>query len=261
MFGRKQHIEALEAEIAQLRGVQQEVDALRPWIGLARTIKEETARYAATTDVDTAVNLAVQGASEEQRQNFVLAAFNQLNPERQLEMLATTFGDGIIKEALESERQKRLAQLETTNQLQAILNEAREHKRIRFADIPTDAKVEMYLYPNGKLDGRRRVNSEVGDWARHIRGIMQNTGKLAILHDTLNPRYFAPIDIENATYDDHQKMLPVVKNHPDSPLYYGAEAFIPSAVPGSTKMSMVADLGPVIINDIDIFDILAKDTN
>lgn len=250
MFGKQKRIEALEAENGHL---QAELDQLQPWIGLATILRDQTAQFAANTDMDTAVNLAVQSASEEERHKFVTGAFDQLDPERQLELLATTFGDGILKEALEQERQKRIKETEKNHALAGLLDEAREHRRLRFSNIPNDSRVIMHFYDAETLKNTRNYPGRWAQWSRRIEGVMQEN-RLEVHHDTLR-------GVKNPKADQYEsgESIHISGSESESkPLYYGTEILMPYK-PFSGRARLKHNLGPVFINGIDIFDAVPEE--
>lgn len=250
MFGEKAR------KIAELQQTNDELDKelteIRPWTGIAKVLQERTAAFAAETDIETAVNLAVQQTGEEERHKFVVAAFQQLNPERQLEILSDTFGDGLIKEALEAEREKRLSSLDKNSGLENILKYAKEHRRFKFTDLPVDAKVVLTFHEKGKID-----HNPHGPWKRLIKGVVETSGKLTVLNDELSDIYYRDIFMGRYRHDDFHSITVGVPNKPDTPLHYGAAVRIPK--PHSEGYVDDVDLGAVIINGIDIFGAVSRE--
>lgn len=272
-FGEKQRrIDELQGQVANLEtragDLEAELVGIQPWVGLAQTIRDKNNEYAATMDLDTAVGLAIHDAAEEQRQALIMAAFGRLDPEKQLEMLVTTFGDGVLKEALEAERQRRLSLTDSDLAIDLLVKEAREFRRFRPSDLPKDAKVELFLYRKGSLDGYVEQDIKIPDprgktsanWARHIRGIAMGDGDIAVHNDTMHN--IVPSNQHLYAYADHQTMslqAPADDAH-EQPLYFNVGVRIPEPADTTRHLSMDLDLGPVFVNDIDIFGVTKQAT-
>ena len=246
MFGKKQaEIESLRAENTRL---EDELTGIKPWIGLAKVIQERTAAYAADIDLEQAVNLAVQQVGEEQRQSFIHATFTNLEPEQQLEVLVQTYGDTVLKEALQQERERRQREAAEASALQAIVEEGREHHRLHFTKIPTDSKVDLFFYYESQLQYQ-----QYKDWRRHIKGVIRGPGKLMVLEDAIN---------ETGTYHKIYEDYELVTISPaggenSDPLYFKLKAFMPTPRRHrSGDHSMTQELGPVLIDNVDIFGVL-----
>lgn len=241
MFGEKQRrIEELERELTELQ----------PWVDNARLIRDRTLEFAATTDLQTAINLAVQTAGEEERQGFAREAFRQLDPEQQLTVLSDVFGDGIFKEALEEERQRRIRLLDKDACLEHLFQEAKEHKRVIFSQIPEDSKVEIYLYNHNTLDDHapRKLNW----WVRRIKGVMNHSGQLIVQHDDRSEeRTYA-----GGNYSRYSDFTTVSLDRTSTageaePSYFGISIRLPGI--GNNDVPMNADLGPVFVDGKEIF--------
>lgn len=275
-FGAKQHkITALEGQVsgleAQLQGLDTELTGLKPWIGLAQTIRDAAAEHAVTMDIETAIGLAVHDIAEEQRRALVMTAFNRLDPEQQLEMLVSTFGDDILKKTLEEERQRRLSLTDSELALKLLVKEAREYRRFRPSRLPKDTKIELFFYDKGRLDAYTTQpsddtitlpdprDSSLANWARHIKGITVGDGGIAIHNDSIS-KYAGVSSTAPYAYRDHQIMslcTPGDDSH-EQPLYYGVGVRIPRPAETRLYSYMDLDLGPVFVNDTDIFGVLPE---
>lgn len=250
MFGKKQaEIEALRTENARL---DEELTGIKPWIGLAKVIQEKTAAYAADIDLEQAVNLAVQQVGEEQRLSFIQATFASLEPERQLEVLVESYGDAALKKALQQERERRQREAAEMSALQSMAEEGREHHRLHFYNIPVDSKVSLYFYWEYKLQAQY-----FNEWRRHVRGVIREPGKLMVLEDNIRES-----GTTHMVYDDYELVsVSPAGGEGRDPLYYGLKAVLPTpSRHRSGNHSMTTELGPVLIDKVDIFGVLSTNS-
>ena len=99
---------------------------------------------------------AVKKVEERRKMDLVYAAFNALPPQERLERLAAIFGDTVITQALEAEREKELRRLSGEVDYDELKAGAFRHNKFDPRDLPPGTSVQLGLSEKSRLSTKVR---------------------------------------------------------------------------------------------------------
>ena len=138
---------ARDEQAKEIERLAAEVDALGPYLDLAREIRREVERFAADADADVdTFAAALDAIPARERADLARAVFDRLAPERQWEVLARLFGDVELREALERARDERLSSLRRAVARRDVLAAAVAEGRLGTDGLPEGTRLELGLF-------------------------------------------------------------------------------------------------------------------
>jgi hypothetical protein len=174
----------LRAEIARL---QAELDAVRPYLGLAHEIHDhvqhvsEQAHGAVGAD---ALAAAVNAVPQRERAEAARAVFAQLSPEAQWTVLERVFGDTELRDLLEADRVRGVARADR-RQLAASI--ASGHS-VDLCRVPEDEVLTLGLFREADVAaGADRGPASSSCARRLVLRAVDGSGTFQVLEDVYNP--------------------------------------------------------------------------
>lgn len=206
----RRHDEAAEHE----RQVA-ELEAVRPFLALAREIKEqvELATSDDSTDVASLVD-AVDAVPRSERSRMARAAFDRLLPDQQWAVLERSFGDEEIREYLTAEREARLEHVRRTAGQHAAALAARQASRLDLSVLSVDEELTLGLFLADDVRAAvARGRSSTVCARQLVLRTTQEAGVLHVVEDVFNPRrgLFVTAEYDEQTWaterlEDHARV-------------------------------------------------------
>lgn len=258
MARRDEHADELEALAA-------EVDAVRPYLDLAREIRHAVDEFAAddSAEVESLVH-ALDAIPQRERAGVARSVFEQLPAERQWSVLERVFGDEEIRSYLADERVDRLRELRRSADAHAVARAARAERRIDLAAVPAGVELTLGLFRSQDVHGALAKGHDSHVCARQL--VVRSTGvsgEVHVLDDSFNPRRGLFV---TAAYDESVWQLERLTSHALVRLGSLVEAagvteFAPVVYPGA-RLDVEADgqvhegrlfLGSVLVGEEDVY--------
>ena len=180
----RRHDEAAEQE-RQLA----ELAEVRPFLDLAREIKDQVDRASGGDGADVAsLVAALDAVPSRERQRIGQAAFDRLSPEAQWAILERVFGDDEIREHLAAEHAARLDQLRRTAERRATVQAARAAGRLDVTALPETDELTLGLFvPESASIAVARGRAAAGCARRLVLRTTAEPGVLRVVQDLYDP--------------------------------------------------------------------------
>lgn len=191
-----------------------ELEAARPFLELARQIRERVDAAAGDDTVDAASLVeAIEAVPRDERQRIARATFDRLGPEEQWVVLERAFGDDEIRTYLAIEHDARLDHVRRAAVTHALVLTSRETRALDLTALPSEAELTLGLFL--ARDARAAVahGRTSSTCARQL--VLRATDEPGLLHvveDRFNPRHglFVTPDYDEAIWartrlDDHAR--------------------------------------------------------
>lgn len=181
-----------------------ELDDLRPYLGLARAIRDEVERF---TSDDTALVesfvLALDALPTRERARLAREVFDELPAEDRWAVLARVFDDAELRSHLAEARDEALRTAAREAGLGRIVARARERGRLDLADVTADEPIVIGLFRpvDTAVALSRGAASTV--CARQLSLLTTaDPGRVRVVDDRFNPRggLFVGADYDEATW-------------------------------------------------------------
>ena len=174
----------------ELEELAAEVDAVRPYLDLAREIRHAVDEFASDDDaqVETLVQ-ALDAIPQRERAGVARSVFDQLPAERQWAVLERVFGDEEIRAHLADERVDRLRELRRSADAHAIARAARAERRVDLAALPDGIELTLGLFRSQDVRGALAKGHGSHVCAREL--ALRSTavpGEVQVLDDVFNPQ-------------------------------------------------------------------------
>jgi hypothetical protein len=189
-------------EVARLEA---EIDAARPFLGVAREIHEDVTRIA-EDPLASAERIAdvIDAIPARERRAVARAAFAQLTPEQQWAVIAEVFGDDEIEAALADERDARLGELRRDEVRVKLARIAHAEHRVDTEQVPEHELVSLGLFrePNVRAAiGRGPASTTCARRVVLRRG--HEPGMFYVVEDVFNPArgYFVTAAYDTAAWE------------------------------------------------------------
>jgi hypothetical protein len=180
--------------------LEAELDAVRPFLPLAREISDDVARLAADAGASADLLDEVMAAvPQRERWEVARAVFERLTPEQQWAVLERAFGDEEIRAALADERAARLEEVRRSAVRRQLARTARAEHRLDARTVPEGDLLVLGLFRERDVSGvvGRSPHSAAAARRLVLRRV-DGDGAFAVVEDVFNPDggYFV-----NAEYD------------------------------------------------------------
>jgi hypothetical protein len=241
-----------------------EVEAVRPYLELAREIQREVERVALDDDADAASLVeAIAAVPQRERRRVALAVFDELPPERQWSVIERAFGDDEVRRYLADAREDRLAAVRRAAADLAVARAARSARRLDLTTLPAGIELTLGLFRAADVRGALDRGAASDVCARRI--VVRTTddpGRLHVIEDVFNPRrglFVTPAYDESVWRSERLESHDVVRLgsiRPSAPpvlepvLYPGGRV---DAEVGSDLREGVLHLGFVLVGEEDTF--------
>lgn len=194
-------------ELADLRA---EVEDVRPYLDLARAIRDEVARVAddETIEFDTFADVLAEFPRRERAQ-VVRAVFERLPAERQWELIERVYGDEEIAALLEDERAARLDRARRTAESRSLAAAVRAEHRLDTRAVPSGGVLTLGLFV--ERDVRAAVaHGDTSDTCarRLVLRASDEPGVFRVMEDVFNPRggYFVTAEYDEGTWRTNDRL-------------------------------------------------------
>lgn len=188
----------------ELEELAAEVDAVRPYLDLAREIRHAVDAFASddAAQVESLVQ-ALDAIPQRERADVARSVFDQLPVERQWAVLERVFGDEEIRTYLAEERVDRLRELRRSADAHSVVRAARGSGRLDLDTLPADMEVVLGLFRSQDVRGALQRGHDSHVCARQI--VLRGTevpGELQVLDDVFNPQrgFFVTAEYDEAVW-------------------------------------------------------------
>jgi hypothetical protein len=194
----------------ELATLQAELEEARPFLDLARAIRNEVARVTDDTSsqIDTLAEV-IEEFPRQERLRVTRAIFDKLPPERQWEVIERVYGDEEIKTLLEAERAAHLDQARRTAEARALADMVRAQNRLDTCAVPSHGLLTLGLFR--ETDARAAVarGHRSATCARRV--VLRATGEpgtFRVIEDVFNPRggYFVTAEYDEETWRTYDRL-------------------------------------------------------
>lgn len=167
-----------------------ELEAVRPYLGLARAIRDEVERF---TNDDAALAesfvLALDALPRRERDRVALEVFDRLPTEAQWSVLERAFDDEDLRRALADRRDALLRAAEHRAGLAALVARARAGGRLDLRTIAADEALAIGLFRPVDAAGAVVRGQDSAVCARRLDlRATDEPGRFRVVHDRFNPR-------------------------------------------------------------------------
>ena len=194
-------------EYARLRA---ELDEARPFLDLARAIRNQVARVADDTSstVET-LDEVIEQIPLQERLRVSRAIFDRLPPERQWEVVERVYGDEEIKTMLEAERAARLDQARRTADARALADMVHAQNRLDTCAVPAHGLLTLGLFRETDVRAAVARGHTSDRCARRL--ALRATGKpgvFQVIEDVFNPTggYFVTAEYDEDTWRTYDRL-------------------------------------------------------
>ena len=181
-----------------------ELDAVRPFLDLAREIKDQVDRASADDSADAAALVAaVEAVPSRERQRIGQATFDRLSPEAQWAVLERVYGDDEIREYLAAEHAARVEQVRRTADRRTTALAARAAGRLDLAALPETEELTLGLYvPDSVRVAIARGRAAAGCARELVLRTTAEPGVLRVVQDLYDPQrgFFVTAEYDKATW-------------------------------------------------------------
>jgi hypothetical protein len=248
-----------DPEVAKL---EEELEAARPFLPLAREISDDVARLAADGSTSTDVLAdAIAAVPQRERLEVARAVFDRLDPDQQWAVIERAFGDEEIRAALAAEHVARLDEVRRTAAQRELARTARAEHRLHTRSVPEHELLTLGLFREADAApavGRRPRSAGA---ARRVvlRRLADEAGTFAVVEDVFNPDggYFVGAEYDRDAWQ-RERLRPHALVRPGSlspsafepVLYAGGRVDVEE---GSTYREGLLHLGYAMVGDEDVF--------
>ncbi len=181
-----------------------ELEELGPFIELAREIKRNVDRFAADDVADLEqLSEAIDAIPRAERRTVTEAVFERLPVDVQWAILERVFGSTEIREHLEREHERRLAEVTRHGDQQRLADAARALRCVDVGQLPAGAELTIGLFR--EADVRPAVlRGHVSDsCARRVVLRVEDPPFVRVIEDVFNPRggYFVTREYDEAAWE------------------------------------------------------------
>jgi hypothetical protein len=167
-----------------------DLDAIRPYLDLAREIQAEVARTAedASSDGESLV-AAIAAVPERERARVLRAVFDRLPAERQWSIIEEAFGDDAIRHYLADERTARLDEIHRAHRHRTVLAASRSERRLDLEALPPGEELLLGLFRPADVRAALDRGRLSDTCARQL--VLRTTPDprlLRVIDDVFNPR-------------------------------------------------------------------------
>lgn len=180
------------------------MDAVRPYLDLAREIRAAVERFASddTAEIDTLVE-AIDAIPQRERARVAQSIFDRLPAERQWAILERVFGDHELRRILDAERAARLDDLRRFERRDVVVRSARAEQRLDLAQVAEGQTLVVGLFRSGDVRAALARGRESQVCVREI--VLRATavpGQLRVIDDVFNPRrgYFVTSEYDERSW-------------------------------------------------------------
>lgn len=176
-------------EAAELERQLAELEAVRPFLDLAREIKDQVDRASAADGADVAALVAaLEAVPSRERRRIGQATFDRLSPEAQWAVLERVFGDDEIREHLAAEHASRVEQVRRTAERHATVLAARAAGRLDLTALPETDELLLGLFvPESASIAVARGRAAAGCARRLVLRTTAAPGVLRVVQDLYDP--------------------------------------------------------------------------
>lgn len=240
-----------------------ELEAVRPYLDLAREIKEQV-DHASTDDTADAAALvaAVEAIPGRERQRIGRETFERLSPEAQWAVLERVFGDEEIRRYLATEHADRLELVRRTADRHTTALAARAARRLDLATLPEGEELTLGLFvPDGVRVAIARGRAATGCARQLVLRTTTETGVQRVVQDLYDPQraFFVTAEYDRSRWaterlDGHSRVrVGSLDQHGgvlEPVLYPGGRVDVESA--GQVREGYL-HLGFAVLGDEDLF--------
>lgn len=244
---------------AEIKRLQAELDAVRPYLALAREVHDEIARLNDGTVADGAALVdAIDAIPRRERAAVARAVFDRLATTEQWAIVERVFGDAELREVLRERRDAIAAR-------DAIVHDARRATRLDVTTVPRDERVTIGLFREADVNDAMALGSASTNVARRlVLRAVDGGGTFQVIEDVYNPAggYFVTAAYDETTWRTTDRLEPNARVRVGTSTRVGAEwCFDPVLVPGArfdVEVNGAVRTGPlhvgyVTLGDRDIF--------
>jgi hypothetical protein len=187
--------------------LEAEIEDLRPYLGLAREIRDEVARLAAGDADGLALAGAIEAIPLRERSEIAREVFARLTPVQQWEVLERAYGDEELRTLLESERAAVLANEEAISARRALAHRAEATGSIDTREVPKDERLTLGLFVEADVQVARELGPRSSRCARRV--VLQargDDGRFIVIEDVFNPEagYYVTPGYDQQTWRDER---------------------------------------------------------
>lgn len=202
-------------DAAELERQLAELEAVRPYLDLAREIRVQVDRASADDGADAAALVAaVEAVPTRERQRIGRATFDRLSPEAQWAVLERVYGDDEIREYLAAEHAARVDQVRRTADRHAVALAARAAARLDLDALPEAEELTLGLYvPDSVRSAIARGRAATGCARQLVLRTTAEPGVLRVVQDLYDPHhgFFVTAEYDKATWatervDSHSRV-------------------------------------------------------
>lgn len=182
---------------------QDDLEELRPYLTLAREIRAEVDRVAATgPHTGAGLEAALDAVPKRERRQVARAVFDRLSAEQQWAVLERVFDDGEIRSFLADRRQRRREEVERGTGDRALAMAARGERRLDLGMLPSTVQVTVGLFRPAEVQEALLRGAASSACARQVTVRAGHDGLVRVLADVFNPRhgYFVTADYDETLW-------------------------------------------------------------
>lgn len=239
-----------------------ELESLRPFLGLAREIRDAVERFVEDDDATAdALGAALGSIPERELADVASSVFAQLSPAEQWAVLGRAVGDDRLQSLVALAHDARLAELRRRAAAQAIASAARADGELDVGRISEGAEVTVRLFRAedvASVLGRGRLSDVC---ARELLLVATATpGRFRVLADRFNPRRGLFV---TAAYDGSVWESERLHGHTEVRIgSLGPDGVVHGVVRPGTRLDVEVDghavegrlhVGALLIDDEDVF--------
>lgn len=183
--------------------LEAEIEEARPFLGLAREIREHVDRVAANGQGGDELVEALESIPTRERQAVARAVFDRLPADEQWAIVERAFGDSEIRTFLEARRQERLAQVRRSSVRQAVAAEARAANALDTHSVPAHEQVTLGLFTENDVRAAIPRGHRSTACARRLVMLARDEpGAFQVIDDVYNPAggYFVTPTYDQETW-------------------------------------------------------------
>jgi len=219
-----------KAQDGELAGLRSELEQVRPYLELARAIRQEVDRVADDTSAGVdALAQVIDDLPRRERLRVARAVFDRLPPQRQWEIIAGALGDEELASLLEAERAARLDEIRRAAAVRAVADEIRAEHRLDTRDIATSALLTLGLFRETDVRAALARGQASSVCARRL--VLRAEGEpgtFQVIEDVFNPRggYFVTAEYDEGTWRANDRLrghtivrVGSITTHRDGPVF------------------------------------------
>lgn len=240
----------------------EELESLRPYLGLAREIRDAVERFvqddAATAD---SLGAALGSIPEREMAQVADSVFAQLSPSEQWAVLGSAIGDDRLQALVAQAHDARIADLRRRAAAQAIVDTARADGELDLRRIAPGTEVTLRLFRPEDVAAVLGRGSHSDVCARELLLVATSVpGRFRVLADRFNPRRGLFV---TAAYDEAVWATERLHGHTEARIgSLGADGSVHPVVRPGTRLDIEVDdevregrlhVGALVVEDRDVF--------